>query len=167
MKLSAVTFGTEGDTRPIAALCRALRDAGHDVTLLAASDTLRSAEELNVPHATLAGDMRGALLAIAAIVSDKTSLSAQAEALARIANENVAAWTRKILLVAAGSDALICAGLAAFAGISVAEKLGIPVIGAGMFPLTPTAEFPAPFLPPKKTPRWLNRFSHRLVVQVL
>ena len=44
-KLTAVTFGTEGDTRPIAALCRALKDAGHDVTLLAAADTLRSAEE--------------------------------------------------------------------------------------------------------------------------
>ncbi len=167
MKLTAVTFGTEGDTRPIAALCRALKDAGHEVTLLAAADTLRSAEELTVPHATLAGDMRGALLAIAAIVSGKASLTAQAQALARIANENAAAWMREILRVAAGTDALICAGLAAFAGISVAEKLGIGVIGAGMFPLTPTAEFPAAFLPPNKTPRCLNRFSHHVVVQVL
>ena len=73
MKLTAVTFGTEGDTRPIAELCRALMDAGHDVTLLAARQTLRRAKELNVPHATLAGDMRAALLAMAAIVSGKTS----------------------------------------------------------------------------------------------
>jgi len=167
MKLAAVTFGTEGDTRPIAALCRGLKDAGHDVTLLAAEDTLRSAEQLNVPHATLAGDIRGALLAIAEIVSGKTSLNAHAQALARIANENAAAWMQETLGVAAGCDALICAGLAGFAGLSVAEKLGIPVIGAGMFPLTPTAEFPSPFLPPRKTPRWLNRFSHRLVVQML
>ena len=35
MKLVALTYGTEGDTRPIAAVCRALMDAGHDVTLLA------------------------------------------------------------------------------------------------------------------------------------
>jgi sterol 3beta-glucosyltransferase len=167
MKLAAVTFGTEGDTRPIAALCRALKDAGHDATLLAAEDTLRSAEELNVPHVKLAGDIRGALLAIAAIVSGKTSLNAHAKALARIANDNAAAWMQETLGVAAGCDALICAGLAGFAGLSVAEKLGIPAIGAGMFPLTPTAEFPSPFLPPRRTPRWLNRFSHHLVVQML
>lgn len=168
MKLAAVTFGTEGDTRPIAELCRALGDAGHNVMLLAAAQTLRRAEELNVPHATLAGDMREALLSIAAVVSGKMrSPNAQAQALARVANENAAAWMNETLRVAAGCDALICAGLAAFAGFSVAEKLGIPAIGAGMFPLTPTAEFPAPFLPPRKTPRWLNRFSHRLVVQLL
>jgi sterol 3beta-glucosyltransferase len=167
MKLAAVTFGTEGDTRPIAALCRALKDAGHDVTLLAAGDTLRSAEELNVPHVALAGDIRGALVAIAAVVSGETSLNAHARALARVANDSAAAWMQETLRVAAGCDAVICAGLAAFAGISVAEKLGIPAIGAGMFPLTPTAEFPSPFLPPRRTPRWLNRFSHRLVVQML
>jgi sterol 3beta-glucosyltransferase len=167
MKLAAVTFGTEGDTRPIAELCRALQDAGHEVMLLAAGQTLRRAEELNVPHAALAGDMRAALLSIAAAVSGKTSPNAQAQALARVANENAAAWMHETLRVAAGCDALICAGLAGFAGLSVAEKLGIPVIGAGMFPLTPTAEFPAPFLPPRKTPRWLNRFSHHLVVQLL
>jgi sterol 3beta-glucosyltransferase len=167
MKMTAVTFGTEGDTRPIAALCRALKDAGHDVTLLAAEHTLSRPEELNVPHAALAGDIRGALLAMAAIVSAKTSLNAHAQALAGIANENAAAWMRETLAVAAGCDALISAGLAGFAGLSVAEKLGIPVIGAGMFPLTPTTEFPSPFLPPRKTPRWLNRFSHRLVVHML
>jgi sterol 3beta-glucosyltransferase len=167
MRLTAVTFGTEGDTRPIAELCRALKDAGHDVTLLAAAQTLRRAQELNVPHATLAGDMRGALLSIATVLSGNTSANAQARALARVANENAAAWMHETLRVAAGCDALICAGLAGFAGLSVAEKLRIPVIGAGMFPLTPTAEFPAPFLPPRKTPRCLNRFSHRLVVQLL
>jgi sterol 3beta-glucosyltransferase len=168
MKLAAVTFGTEGDGRPIAALCSALKDAGHDITLLAAKGTLRSADELNVPHATLAGDIRAALQpGIAAHASGKMSLNATAKALARIANDNVAAWMHETLGVAAGCDALICAGLAAFAGLSVAEKLGIPVIGAGMFPLTPTAEFPSPFLPPRKTPRWLNRFSHGLIVQML
>jgi UDP:flavonoid glycosyltransferase YjiC (YdhE family) len=61
MKLVAVTFGTEGDTRPIAALCRALNDAGHDVLLLAAAGTLGSAHDWGVPHATLAGDIRGTL----------------------------------------------------------------------------------------------------------
>ena len=170
MKLVAVTFGTEGDTRPIATLCRALKDAGHDVMLLAAEGTLTSAGDLGVPHAALAGDIRGTLQpggGIASMLSGKKSLNATAKALARIANDNATAWMRQTLHVIGGCDAVIGAGLAAFAGFSAAEKLGIPIIGAGMFPLTPTAEFPSPFLPPRRIPRFLNRFTHRLVIQAL
>ncbi|MDB5832362.1 MAG: glycosyl transferase [Caballeronia sp.] len=46
MKLLALTYGTEGDTRPLAVLCRALMDAGHEVTLLADGTTLGSAGAL-------------------------------------------------------------------------------------------------------------------------
>jgi sterol 3beta-glucosyltransferase len=170
MKLLATTFGTEGDTRPIATLCRALMDAGHEMMLLAADGTLGSARELGVPHAPLAGDIRGTLQpggGIAAVVSGRARLNATAKALAGIANENAAVWMRQILEAATGRDALIGAGLAAFAAFSVAEKLELPMFGAGMFPLTPTADFPSPFLPPRGTPRWLNRFSHHLVLGVL
>lgn len=170
MKLVAVTFGTEGDSRPIAMLCRALQDAGHDVMLLAAEGTLTSARDLGVPYAALAGDIRGTLQpgsGIASVLSGKKSMSATAKALAKIANDNAAAWMRQTLEVIPGCDAVIGAGLAAFAGFCAAEKLGIPIIGAGMFPLTPTAEFPSPFLPPKRAPRFLNRLSHHLVIRVL
>ena len=168
MKLVALTYGTEGDTRPIAAVCRALMDAGHDVTLLADGGTLDSAGDLGVPHAALAGNIRGALQqGVFSAVAGKNSLNATAKAMARIANENANAWMRQVLEVAAGSDGLIVAGLAAFIGFSVAEKLAVPVIGAGMIPLTPTSAFPSPFLPPRSMPRWLNRFSYHLVAEVL
>jgi sterol 3beta-glucosyltransferase len=60
LRLVALTYGTEGDTRPIAALCRALMDAGYGVTLLADGSTLGSARDLGVPRASLAGDIRAA-----------------------------------------------------------------------------------------------------------
>jgi sterol 3beta-glucosyltransferase len=168
MKLVALTYGTEGDTRPIAAVCRALMDAGYDVTLMASSETLGSACDLGVPHAALTGDIRGALqLGISSAVARKNSANSTAKALASFANENADAWMRQILEVAAGSDALIVAGLAAFIGFSAAEKLDIPFIGAGMIPLTPTSAFPSPFLPPGSTPRWLNHLSHRFVSELL
>jgi sterol 3beta-glucosyltransferase len=168
MRLVALTYGTEGDTRPMAAVCRALMDAGHDVILLADGGTLGSACDLGVPHAALAGNIRGALQSgISSAVAGKNSLNATAEAMARIANENADAWMRQVLEVAAGSNGLIVAGLAAFIGFSAAEKLAVPVIGAGMIPLTPTAAFPSPFLPPRSMPRWLNRFSYGLVAEVL
>ena len=61
MKFVVVTYGTEGDTRPMAVLGRALQDAGHGVDLLAATGTLASAAALGVPAAGLAGDIQGAL----------------------------------------------------------------------------------------------------------
>lgn len=35
MKFIVETYGTEGDARPFAALCRGLMDAGHEARLLA------------------------------------------------------------------------------------------------------------------------------------
>ena len=57
MKFTVATYGTEGDTRPLAALCRALIDAGHEAPLLADRSTLHAAAALGVPCAPLAGDI--------------------------------------------------------------------------------------------------------------
>ncbi len=170
MKLVALTYGTEGDTRPIAALCRALMDAGNDMTLLADRSTLDSARDLGVPHAALAGDIRATLQSVSSTppgAARKYNLNANAKALVRLANENAAAWMRQVLGLAADCDGLIVAGLAAYIGFSAAEKLSVPVIGAGMIPLTPTSAFPSPMLPPHSMPRWLNRFSYDLVANLL
>jgi sterol 3beta-glucosyltransferase len=163
VKLAAVTFGTEGDTRPIATLCSALRDAGHDVTLLAAEGTLGSARDLDVPHTALAGDIRSMLQPR----DGGAGLNAATRALSRVANDNATAWMRQTLETATGCHAIICAGLAAFVGFSVAEKLNVPALGGGMIPLTPTAEFPSAFLPPRRVPCLLNRLSHRFVAEML
>ncbi len=164
MKFVAMTYGTEGDTRPIAVLCRALLDAGHDATLLADGGTLDYVRELGVPATALAGDIRAALQPGSGISpAAKNSLDSTAKTLALLANENAEAWMRSVLDAGAGSDGLIVAGLAAYIGFSAAEKLGVTAIGAGMIPLTPTSAFPSPFLPPRPMPRWLNRPSYRLV----
>ncbi|WP_105133507.1 glycosyltransferase [Burkholderia sp. BE12] len=170
MKLVIVTYGTEGDTRPLAALGRALLDAGHDVRLLADAATLGSAAALGVPSAPLSGDIRRAIApegALADAVRGRGGFSDTSKALAAIANANTAAWMREVADASAGCDALLVSGLASFVGLSVAEYRGIPAIGAGMIPITPTAEFASPFLPPGKVPRWLNRASHRLVNALL
>jgi len=171
MKLVAMTCGTKGDTRPMAALCRALMDAGHELILLADGGASEDARDLGVPFAALAGDIRAAALqwsaGISSAVAGKNNLDGNAQALARIANENADAWMCRVLEAAAGADGLIVGGLAAFIGYSAAEKLGVPVIGAGMIPLNATSAFPSPFLGPRSMPRWLNRFSYRLVDEAL
>jgi len=166
MKLAVVTYGTEGDTRPLAALGRALIDAGHQVHLLADASTLHSAAALGVPASPLSGDIRRALApgeALSNAVSRKGGFQDTSRALATVANANTPAWMREVADASEGCDALIVSGLAAFVGLSVAEYRNIPAIGTGLIPITPTSDFASPFLPPDRVPRWLNRSSHRLV----
>jgi len=166
VKFIAVTYGTEGDARPLSALCRALLDRGHDARLFADRATLSSAESLGVPTTALAGDIRGALQpsgSISAVVGKGSSFTGTANALAGIANANAEAWMRGVVAAGRGCDAIIVSGLAAFIGLSAAEYLRVKAIGTGLIPITPTKAFPSPFLPPKSVPRFLNRASHRLV----
>jgi UDP:flavonoid glycosyltransferase YjiC (YdhE family) len=121
MKYIAITYGTEGDARPLAALCRALIDAGHEARLLADAATLGSAHALGVPTTALAGDIKGALQpggGISGVVAGGDGFTATAKALARIANANTEAWLRTTMDAAAdaGCDALIVSGLAAWGG---------------------------------------------------
>gem|GEM_PF-2966805 len=58
MQFSVVTYGTEGDTRPLVGLCRGLLDRGHDVRLFADRSTLSTAQVQGIPTFILAGDMK-------------------------------------------------------------------------------------------------------------
>lgn len=170
MKFLAVTYGTEGDSRPLAALCRALVDAGHEARFLADRSTLGAAHACGIPSAALAGDIKGALqseLGVAGVVARSSGFNSTANALARIANANAQAWMRDIVAAGEGCDAILVSGLAAFAGLSAAEQLGVKAIGTGLMPITPTAAFASPFLPPNRVPRVLNRASHRFVNAML
>ncbi|WP_243649127.1 glycosyltransferase [Luteibacter rhizovicinus] len=128
--------------------------------MLADAATLGSANALGVPTTAMAGDIKGALQPV---VEQGGRFTGTASALARIANVNAEAWLRQIVATAQDCDAIIVAGLAAFVGLSAAEYLGVKAIGAGMIPITPTAAFPSPFLPPRMVPRLLNRASHQFV----
>lgn len=170
MKFAVATYGTEGDTRPLAMLCRALMDAGHEACLLADHATLGAAHGLGVPTIALAGDIKGTLqpeLAISNVVAGKRGVSNIAGALARIANTHALAWLDAIVRAGEGCDAIIVSGLAAFVGLSAAEHLGIKAIGTGLIPISPTSAFASPFLPPKWVPGILNRASQQFVNQML
>jgi sterol 3beta-glucosyltransferase len=166
MKFTVVTYGTEGDTRPLAALCRALMNAGHDAHLLADGATLSSATTLGVPSSALSGDIKKALMpgeGPSSAMRRRGGFNSTAKALANIVNTHTAAWMREVVDATEGCEAIIVSGLAAFVGLSVAEYRGIKAIGAGFIPITPTTDFPSPFLPPGWVPRWFNRGSHGFV----
>ncbi|RPD85214.1 glycosyltransferase [Luteimonas sp. 100069] len=155
MRLLIITYGTEGDARPLAALGSALMRAGHSVHLLGDADTLDTATTLGVPATGLAGDIRGTLSRMGAMRQIE-------RALIRIVEARTPEWMQQAMALAEGCDAVIVSGLTAFVGLSVAEARGVPAIGAMMIPISPTAAFASPLVP-LRVPRALNRLSHDFV----
>jgi sterol 3beta-glucosyltransferase len=154
MKLLIITYGTEGDTRPLAALGHALMLAGHVVELLGDASTLGIARTLGVPSRALAGDIRATIAADGAMRDITRNLS-------RLTIAHSADWLRQAIEAGRGCDAVVVSGLAAFVGLSAAEALRVPAIGAMLIPISPTAAFASPFLP-FTPPRLFHHASHTL-----
>lgn len=171
MRLVVITFGTEGDVRPIVALSQGLREGGHAVKLLAERGAQGSARDAGVPFEALTGDMQAAMAPDGplgrVLQSGRHDVSATARALADIAQSSTADWMAHLSEAARDADAIVFSGLCAYVGLSVADTLELPAIGAGLFPISPTREFPSPFLPPWRLPGPLNLWSHRMVMGLL
>ena len=170
MRFTVATYGSEGDTRPLVALCKGLMSAGHEVRLFADRSTLASAQEHGVEALALAGDMKATVGPdgpLAKLMSEGGDVTEVARAATRIANDNAGAWMKAIVEDARASDAVLFSGMASYIGLSAGEHLGIPAIGLGLWPISPTREFPSSLLRPWRLPGWLNRLSHRAVNALL
>ncbi|KAI9005747.1 glycosyl transferase, partial [Hyaloraphidium curvatum] len=166
MRFTVVTFGTEGDTRPLVPLCRALLDRGHSLELFADRSTLGTAEAGGVPARGLAGDIK-ATVGPGGFLSTTTSKGASdptviARAVAELASSNTVSWLRDVAEHARsfGSDAILFSGVTAYVGLAAGEGLGIPSIGLGAIPISPTGDYTTPFMPPLDLPRWAARLTH-------
>jgi len=170
LRFTVVTYGTEGDTRPLAAVCSGLMEAGHDVHLFADRSTLATAERLGVASTPLAGDMRQAAepnAALARLMKNGGGVQRMTRAVARLANTHTAAWMECVLEDARSSDVVLFSSIASYVGLSVGECLDIPAIGLGLWPTSPTREFASPLLRPWQMPGWLNLVSHHAVNRLL
>jgi sterol 3beta-glucosyltransferase len=164
MNITFLTYGTDGDTRPLLALAHDVIARGHRAHVLADVAGAAHAQALGIPFTALAGDMRAAFLpggAFGTLLKDGADMTRLTRACAALARDHTRPWMEAACAVAQGSDALVYSGLAGFAGLAVADGLGIPCIGAAMWPLTPTRAFAPPFLPLYRMPGWANLLAHR------
>jgi UDP:flavonoid glycosyltransferase YjiC (YdhE family) len=81
MKIAAITFGTEGDTRPLAALCKGMANAGHDTCFLTEKSSVSLATSAGVRAIELTGDIKSTLTDLLSCGSKASGASAMTEAL--------------------------------------------------------------------------------------
>ncbi len=170
MKLVAITFGSEGDHRPVIALCRGLKEAGHQVSLLGDRAAKKIADDANVSFVALEGDMAATVGPggpLHKLMNEHVSPRQVAKAAADLTNAQTASWMQSLVDCTADCDAILFSGFASYVGLSVAEYRDVPAIGLGLFPVTPTKEFPFSMLPPMALPGWLNVISARLMMNMM
>jgi sterol 3beta-glucosyltransferase len=168
MIISIVTGGSRGDVQPYIALGKGLREAGHQVKLIASQDF-----ETLVTDADLAFCSTGFSVESVIQGDDWRKIIENGNFLqitARMQKEmrNYARNLAEILPdLIYGTDWMIT-GVAGFGGaFSVAEKVNIPVIQAYVFPLTPTREYASPLTPQLPLGSFLNPPSFRAMQQML
>jgi sterol 3beta-glucosyltransferase len=164
MRLTVVTVGSEGDTRPLAALCRGLLDRGHELKVFADASTLSAPRSLGVPSEPLQGDIKSILP-----IGDPRRPFRISDALrvGRNLKEFVAqhsnSWLRAAAEHAKDSDAICFSSLAVGIGVTLRDELRKPAIGLMFQPFAPTREFCAPGIAPIRLPGWANLLTHRFM----
>ncbi|MCS6825019.1 MAG: glycosyltransferase, partial [Caldilinea sp.] len=149
MNVLLVTIGTHGDVQPYIALAYGLQSAGCTVVLCTHATHRNFVERYGVAFAPLAGDIRALLAG-----DDGRKLLTQRNPLAAVRRLHLLAapLLRQVMLdiieAAQGADLILASTLAYPNAVTAGHVHHIPLMLAGLQPITPTSAFPCPLLPP-------------------
>ena len=166
MKIIIISAGSRGDVQPYVALGKGLNTAGYSVGMLASEDYRSLITTHGLDFIDMGGSMQG-------VAQSMQGMLEQGNMLRILASMGSASQKLAIQAVKSGLEAcrgadLVIAGLGGFfVGLTLAEKLGLPFVPAFLYPLSPTKEFPGVLAPQGMIPAWANRFSHRMVQQMM
>ncbi len=157
MKALLVTWGTEGDTRPVVALAQGLQARGHEVLVIADRNGQTLAESVGVPFEPMPGDFR-------ALMSSQTptgEMVRSGQSPARIWPELVRSFARPAMRLVVdrlddGFDVLVGSSMCKVPAEVIARRRGIRTVGIDLQPFTPTRAFPPPLLDITTLPRAAN-----------
>ncbi|MBD2212597.1 glycosyltransferase family 1 protein [Nostoc linckia FACHB-104] len=170
MQIAIIALGSQGDVQPYIALGKGLKAAGHVVRLLAHENFAEFVSSHGLEFCPMLGNVqeiietqemrelleKGNFLAITAHTAKET--------------EHVAInWAQAGLAACQGMDLLLTGVGGLYLGISLAQKLGIPLLQAYVFPFTPTKTFPGVLFPQSiaKFGGAVNWLSHHLIRQIM
>jgi UDP:flavonoid glycosyltransferase YjiC (YdhE family) len=167
MRIVIIALGSRGDVQPYVALGKGLHAAGHEVRLM----THDAFEPLVTTHGLEFWVARGNVQAVAEseemrALLEKGNFLAISAYTSKAAQKAALEWAEDGLAACQGAN-LIIAGIGGlFIGLSLAEKLNLPLLQAYYVPFTPTRAFAGALLP-RPVPGWLNRFSHHATRQIM
>ncbi|NOK58649.1 MAG: glycosyltransferase [Chloroflexi bacterium AL-W] len=163
MRITIITAGSRGDIQPFVVLGCALQQAGYTVRLAAPINFASFIQQQDLEFFPLRGDIQQVMSsetgrafmenAGANPIKTVRAMHKMLDPIAmQIADDAYAACE--------DADAIICIGVLALFGDTIAQKRGIPLINAEPTPLLPTRSFPAPGWPLRTGPgSWHNYFS--------
>ena len=170
MRIAIIASGSRGDVQPYIALGKGLHEAGHTVWLL----THHNFEALVVACGLEFWPLRGNVQEVAEseemrALLEKGNFIAISRYTAQAAKGAAVRWAEDGMAACQGMEMLVAGLGGLFLGISLAEKLGLPLLQAYYVPFTPTKAFPGALLP-QSTPRLggrFNRLTHHATREIM
>ncbi len=158
--IAIVGAGSRGDVQPYIALGKGLKAAGHEVRFLATDDFEDLVNDSGLTFLSTGGSLE------AMLQGDEWRSKVEGGKFLVLLRQMTAETKRRAHEASgylpgylAGADVLI-AGLPGLGGpFTVAESMGIPIIQAYLYPITPTNEFSSPLTPPLPLPMAFNGLS--------
>lgn len=147
MQITILTAGSRGDVEPLFGLAVALREQGHDPTVVGSPDFAGLAESYGARFESFGPPLPSYAdnPELVELVESGNMLKFMAYG-ARTRKQRLPQVIDDIWQVTKHSEAMLYKGPTALYGYSVAEKLGIPCADLQFFPMTATREFPTFFL---------------------
>lgn len=171
MRLTIFAAGSRGDVQPCLVLGAALQRAGYQVLLAAPSNFADSAREAGLPFHPLRGDVQQIM---ASETGQKFMQSGSANplqsvfAMRKLLGPVALQMAADALTACREAEALICLGVFATWGQTIAAIRQIPLILVEPTPLLPTASFPAPGWPLQRNlGSWPNRLSGWAMLRII
>jgi UDP:flavonoid glycosyltransferase YjiC (YdhE family) len=164
MKITLLTYGSQGDVEPFAALGKGLVQAGHQVILAAPEKYKFLVDQGQIEFIGFPGDPQQLVQdlvdhaghnwwrMVRSMSSFVLPLGVDVSRIARMACQD--------------ADLIVHSFLLTNTGYQVAREKGIPDISAQTFPVfTSTSEFPAPAAPDLPLGNFYRKFTHHFVTQ--
>ena len=166
MQIVIIAPGSRGDVQPYIALGKGLQEAGHSIRLVSHKNFKSLVESYGLAFWSVDSDVRNIVenRAMRERIEKGNFVSLMAQ-MAKQAQQEAFRFTEAGLAAAQGMD-LVLAGMGGFyIGMSIAEKLNLPLLQAYVVPFTPTKELPSVLAP--NLPAVFNRLSHHLTRQFM
>lgn len=175
MQIALLALGSRGDVQPFIALGKALCQIGHTITIVGLADYAGLVGGYGLPYTAVvgaAGELMDRELVYAALDSagGGLPLGFARRFLAQVA-PIVTQLCAECLAACVGADLIVASTLGLLPGLSIAEKLGVPLIPAHFHPSGLTSSVPDVSFAP--LPAWAplrgayNRLTHHLAAHGL